>query len=386
VIIPGDVASVVDVAARLVSVPSPQTEHFEADPSILAYLDDCITPLLEEAGVAVRRDGMGNVLAEVGPPDAEPGLLMMGYAMTHPAAAMLDAYEPRIVDGAHGRALRGRGVCEQKGALAAALWATATAAAELPLARRLVMCVSTAGETGRHTAAEAALEELGGFPPLGLVTVGTGGQLALGHKGRIDVTITIRGRSAHSSTPWAAVDAIAGARAVMGRLDELSLPTTEHPQLGRVTLTTTGIRSWPDATHTVQDEVRLTYDRRLLPGEDAEQAYAAVRESLVDMEPWEVAVTRGPYMLPSEVPTDAAIVGHVQRSLATANLPPAKTVFTHGGLDAGFLNSHACEAIMWGPGDVQEWHTSEEQVPVSELNGAATGYLAVIRSVLVDGR
>lgn len=370
--------SVLEIAARLVEIPSPQTELLEAEPQILAYLDNGVVPLLDELELTSRRDRMGNIIVEVGPADAERGVLLMGYAMTHPPAAMEDPYTARILDLPEGRALRGRGVCEQKGPLAAAIWATSALARQSELNGRLVLVVSTAGETGRHLAAEAVFEQLGRVPEIGVVAVGTGNRIALGNKGRLDVTITVRGRAAHSSSPWQAIDAIHGAREVMDRLDALPLPGTEHPGLGRVTLTPTHIRSWPEATHTVQDEVHLTYDRRVLPGEDPSVAFRDVEEALADLTPWTVMVERGPWMLPSEVTADATVVRRIQDAVGRLGHPPLEMFFSQGGLDAGYLNEAGCEAVMWGPGDVDEWHTADEKVPVEQLERAGDAYLALL--------
>ena len=68
--------------------------------------------------------------------------------------------------------MRGRGVSEQKGALAAALAAVKAAAERLTLRGRLVLSVSAAGETGRHDAAMSIGEALGFQPPLAVVVIG----------------------------------------------------------------------------------------------------------------------------------------------------------------------------------------------------------------------
>src|SRR4029079_9432410 len=87
----------------------------------------------------------------------------------------------------------------------------------------------------------------------------------------VDVIVTVRGKASHSGTPWVGVNAIEGARRVLDRVLAVDVGGSRHPGLGHATLTPTAVRSWPEATHTVQDEVRLVFDRRLLPG-DASQA------------------------------------------------------------------------------------------------------------------
>src|SRR5437016_5799897 len=145
-----------------------------------------------------RRDGMGNSIAELGSASSGKSLLLMAYAMTHPANRMRNPFAGELLEGATGAYVRGRGVSEQKGALAAALAAVKTAADRLALRGRLVFAVSTAGETGRHDAAASVYEALGYCPKLVITAIGTTGQVALANKGRIDVVVTVRGKSSHS--------------------------------------------------------------------------------------------------------------------------------------------------------------------------------------------
>ena len=107
---------------------------------------------------------MGNLLVELGPERADKSLMLMAYAMTHPANRMPNPYAGELIEDAAGAHVRGRGVSEQKGSLAAALAAVKTAADRLPLRGRLVFTVSTAGETGRHDAAISICDALGFAP------------------------------------------------------------------------------------------------------------------------------------------------------------------------------------------------------------------------------
>src|SRR5258708_8994197 len=70
--------------------------------------------------------------------------------MPPPANRMPDPYAGGLIEDAGGAYVRGRGVSEQKGSLAAALAAVNAAAHRLSLRGRLIFTVSTAGATGRH--------------------------------------------------------------------------------------------------------------------------------------------------------------------------------------------------------------------------------------------
>ena len=363
---------------RFVRYPSPQTDMFEAEPQVLGFIDDCVTPLVEELGLPHRKDGMGNLICEIGKPDPKRSVILMAYAMTHPASSMTDPFAGELVETPNGPAVRGRGVSEQKGALAAALAATATTAWSGGVGGSLVFCVSTAGETGRHDAAISILDALGYTPKLGVVVVGTNGRVSLGNKGRIDVDVTVGGKATHSAMPWAGVNAIDGAREVLNQLAALEIDSGSHPGLGEATLVTNAIESGPRATHTIQNEVRITLDRRLLPGQRPETAFAEIQNALSLPEPWTLDIRQGAYMYPCAIAEDGSLMRAILDGCCAQDVPAPETFYSHGALDAGYLAEHGCEAAMWGPGDQEYWHSDEELILVADLVRGATAYRGFI--------
>ncbi|MCY4488267.1 MAG: M20/M25/M40 family metallo-hydrolase [Deltaproteobacteria bacterium] len=372
----------------LLRVPSVHTELMEADPAVKAFAADVVAPSLEGlTGVAPRVDGMGNLLWRCGGPgsDAAEGLLFMGYAMTYPAGSMPEAFSAKVVPGEDyglsGPCLWGRGGCEQKAALAAMMaGAAAVCRSGLALARPLSLAVSLAGETGRHHAARHMLEEDGLTARYGIVGLGTTNRVCLGNKGRIDVDVVVRGKSCHSSTPWAGVNAVDGARAVLERLDGL-VDGIAHPELGPASLVATHIESGPDILHTIQDHCRLTLDRRLMPGEEPGEALAAISRALADMEPWRVEVTQGNFMYPADVPASSEVAGALEAARGQAGEagPP---LYFPAALDAGYLNEKGIETVMFGPGDLAFAHTDAEVVPLGQVRRAARVYAAAALQLL----
>ena len=379
---PIDEASLIAWTQRFVRYPSPQTELFEQEPQVQNFITECVWPLLREIGLPARRDPMGNLIVETGPEGTDRSLIFMAYAMTHPASRMHSPYGGELVRDAAGDWVRGRGISEQKGALAAALAAVKTAVSVGPLKGRLIFTVSTAGETGRHDAAKSIIESLGFTPRRGIIVIGTTGRIALANKGRVDVVVKVRGKAAHSSTPWAGVNAIEGARRVLDRVMAIDVAGTRHPGLETATLTSTSIRSWPEATHTVQDEVQLVFDRRLLPGDDPHAAYQAIASSANIGEPWQVTTEFGPFMYPAEIAADGDLMRAITAGCRRRKMAEPKTFYCHGALDAGYLRVNGCEATMWGPGDMSQWHSDDERIAVRDLVDGAYGYLGLIEEYL----
>lgn len=375
-----DEAALTALVQTLVRRPSEQTERFEAEPAVTSFIADLIAPLLVDWGFAPRLDGMGNLVLEIEGTAPGPSLALVGYAMTHPAGSMRDAFAGERVEGLDGPAVRGRGIAEQKAPLSAALLAV-RAAARRALRGRLALLVLTAGETGRHDAIAAALRELGYTPDHAVVLIGTGGAVSLGNKGRIDVEITVHGEPCHSSQPWRGVDAIAGARRILDGLDTLSLGPA-HPHLGAATLVATRIASGPPATHTLQDRVEMTLDRRLLPGDDADAALDAIAAAAEIGAPWRVDVRRGPFMHPCALSAQSLLLAAIETGCRWMDLPPPRQYWSHGALDAGYLQQCGSEALMWGPGDPSLWHRPDECVAVRALVDGARAYQGLVSSLL----
>ena len=393
---PEEIFSVVDRCARdadidqllveLLRYPSTQTERLEADPKLKKFIADGVAPrLVESTGSAGAIDAMGNLIWRSSGAGAG-GLLLMGYAMTFPAASMAEPFSGAVVDGAPfgiaSRCAVGRGACEQKGALAAMICAAAIVARAQPELRApLTLAVSVAGETGRHDVAKFMLENDAIAARAAIVGLGTSNRICLGNKGRIDVEIIVRGKSAHSSMPEKGVNAVDGFRRVMERLDQLPLGSA-HASLGSATLTVTQVKSGPEISHTIPDICRVMLDRRLLPGEDPDAAFRVIQDALKELAGWSIEVRRGDFMYPSEVAKDCALATAAARASRELTGREAGLFYSPAALDAGFLNRQGIETIMLGPGDLRFAHTDQEVVALQEVRDAARIYAATALALL----
>ena len=374
--------AMVSLLQRLVRHPSEQTALQEEDPGVKAFITDCAAPELAALGFdAPRYDAMGNLILELGPADAKKSILFATYAMTHQAARMTDPFSATVIDTPAGPAVRGRGVAEQKTAMTAAFSAIAQAQRE-GLDGRVILTVLSAGETGRHTAIESVCDALGDLPDLAVICLGTDSRIGAANKGRIDVDISVEGRAVHSSTPWAGIDAIDGARHCLNALHGLDLGVADNPVFGAATLTPTAIRSGPTATHTVQDIAELTFDRRLLPGEDPDATFAFIRDTLPADGPWRIECRRGPFMYPNEVADDGPLMTLLRAAYADAGLGAAEKVVCNFALDAGYFGHRGIEAVMLGPGEIDQFHSEEEHVQISDMLDMARVYHALVARAL----
>ncbi|MBV6272102.1 M20/M25/M40 family metallo-hydrolase [Alcaligenaceae bacterium CGII-47] len=365
-----------------VRFPSQQTELHENDPEIKAFIKECAAPELEALAFEIRYDKMGNLIAEAGPTDTGRSLMFVGYAMTHPAARMQDPFSATLIETPRGQAVRGRGVAEQKTALAAAFGAVKQAVADGNLGGRLTLVLTTAGETGRHDAIASVMEALPHPPKNVVILVGTDNKIGVGNKGRIDLDVVIGGKTSHSSAPWHGVNAITGAQQVIAELQALDLNVPDHPAFGPATLTPTAIDSSPKATHTVPDTVTVTYDRRLLPGEDPAAALSSIQNAITLGTPWKVECKLGPVMYPNELGLNSAFYSKIDAAFKAATGKAPENIYCNFALDAGYFCRQNIQAVMMGPGEVDQFHSSEEHVLVADLVGMSNTYYSLINLCL----
>jgi acetylornithine deacetylase len=366
--------SVLDLLNRLLSAPSEQTALMEREPAVTSFIAEVVAALVRAAGLVPVLDDMGNLTAQLGT-GQEPRRFLLTYAMTHAAAGMTDAFTPEVRDGdgygISGPVVRGRGACEQKGALAAALDALRRLAADGgPRHGTVIFACCTAGETGTHDAARRILDQLPGDIHEAVVAVGTDGDVCAGNKGRIDITVTVRGRASHSSSPDRGLNAIDGAVQVLQRLASLR---TEPPGrwLGEPTVTPTSLHTWPDATHTVQDTAVMTIDRRLVSSVSAAEATERVRHAIGDLSPFGVHVAAGPFMYPARLAPDHPLVTSFSAVVQSVRKERPAIVYSSAAADAGLLNHAGIPCVSYGPGSVRLAHTNDDVVSLRQVAEAS---------------
>ncbi|MEA3023840.1 MAG: hypothetical protein QOK01_2692, partial [Alphaproteobacteria bacterium] len=233
--------------------------------------------------------------------------------------------------------------------------------------------------TGKHDAIKSVVEGAGVRADMAVLG-GTNLKITLGNRGRIDVFAIVKGSPCHSSRPWDGVNAITGAtEAIRLLLAKVKLDKS-HPQLGKQTLTVNHIRSFPDSTHTVQERCEFTLDRRLLPGEDPNEAFdeiARIAKEVEDLtdpvshKAYAIDVRMGPYMYPSLVTTDSPIVRALLRASKAMLGHEVETYFSPSAFDQGYLNHVGIPTANFGAGEHQYAHTDYDMASVERTTDAA---------------
>jgi len=307
-----------------------------------------------------------SVIAEVRVRGATDTVMVASHLDTVPVDGMeIDPFDPRIEDGR----LYGRGSCDTKSGMAALVAALERVLARGSL-RRNVIVLGEADEEFHSQGVIDVLEHLGTVrPDWVLATEPTDMRLVTHHKGIALARLAAHGRACHSSDPAAGSNAIyALARAALA-IEDLcgQLASRRDPMLGHGTMSVGKIGGGA-APNIVPDAGWLITDRRLLPGETAEQVRKEIQGALEahgvhDVEIEFCRVEKGAL----GIPRDHAAVRSCQAALRAANLSsePATAAF---GTDAGVLFAdHGLPGVVLGPGSIALAHTSREFVPVREV-------------------
>jgi acetylornithine deacetylase len=253
--------------------------------------------------------------------------------------------------------LYGRGAFDMKGSLAAAV----AAMQALPRLAGDVYLAAVADEEFLSLGTEEVLRHY--RPDAAIVTEPTGLDLCVAHKGFAWFEATIAGRAAHGSRPDLGVDANLAALPYLeqvGRLSVELLTRPPHPLLGSPSLhvaTLRGGSGW--STYAAACTIQL--ERRLLPGETAEQA-------LAELPPGTRLVFERPFY---ETNPMGRLVQVAQRALPKARITGQTPWF-----DSALYAAAGIETLVLGPAG-EGAHADVEWVDLASVEAAAAAYIQI---------
>jgi len=289
-------------------------------------------------------------------------------------------------------AIYGRGAADMKGALAAMVYAAASLD-RAALSGRVVVSASTLEEVLEGVALHAVMEAT----PPDFVVIGESTDLNLsrGGRGRAEVHLTTIGRPSHSSAPHLGRNAVLDMMRVIAAVEQIELGA--DPVMGPAILALTDIVSEPYPGHSVIPSLcKVTYDRRLLPGETAADVLTAITgaSGLGDIQlraeigvgeytAFTGATLRSEKFFPAWLlPEDDSFVASSLAALNAAGIaaePSAYRFCTNAAYSAGIAN---VPTVGFGPATEADAHVIDERLKIDDLLAAAKGYRAIIEGVL----
>lgn len=231
-------------------------------------------------------------------------------------------------------------------------------------------------------------------------------KLYCGHRGRVELLVTVFGRTSHGSAPWLGVNAVYKAIPLIQKLkDELYPSLPRDKELGQASLSLNIIECSPGALSIVPDKCMLSIDRRTIPGESAASAAKQIEDiinSLKAADPEfraEVKVKRAvetsytgvsydaeKVMAPWKISLSHAFVKSAERALKNMG----QTV-NYGYWDFGTDASKTCgidrkPTIGYSPMQEQYAHTPYDKCRTDFMLTALEGNTAIFLEAVAGGK
>jgi putative selenium metabolism hydrolase len=224
-------------------------------------------------------------------------------------------------------------------------------------------------------------------------------QVYRGQKGRLEMKVIAKGRSAHAANNHLGDNAVYKILPVISGVRDMEPTLGNHPFLGQGKITVTDLAVKTVSINAVPDEATIWIDRRLTFGETKEQALAEVA-ALIPAENRtrqdlniEILIYNEPsytgFVFPEEkyFPAWELSEGHVlvRAGLRALDLylgksgPAGKWDFSTNG--TYWMGKAGIPSIGFGPGNEAFAHTMLEQIPLREVVDA-TGFYALLPALL----
>ena len=344
----------------------------------------------------VRFDAMGNILGRVG---SGPRTIVYDSHIDTVGVGDRsqwgwDPFEGWLEDGV----LYARGACDEKGSTPGMIHGMALARDLGLLDGWSAWFTGNAEEWCDGMAGQVFVEIDPGIRP-DFVVIGepTRMQVYRGHKGRVEMKVTAKGRSAHAASNYLGDNAVYKLLPVIAGIRDLDPQLQAHAFLGKGTITVTDMKVSTASINAVPDEATVFIDRRLTFGDTLDGALGEVQaildrtgigdlrlEMLVYDQP---SYTGFRLALDKYFPAWALEEAHplVQAALATTERVYGRRAGT-GKWDFSTNGTYwagkaGLPSIGFGPGDEVHAHTALEQVPLDDVVRATAFYAALPASI-----
>ncbi len=383
-------ATLADTTAILGDLVAFPTVSSESNLEMAGYLAERLT----EAGARVEMIHndtytKANVFATLGP-EEDGGIVLSGHTDVVPVEDQDWTSEPFAMREADGR-LYGRGTCDMKGFIAAAL-ATARDYSPDRLRRPLHFAFTYDEETGCF-GGRALVEHLKAHdlrPALAIVGEPTGMQIIEGHKGCYEYTTSFTGLEGHGSAPDRGVNAVEYAVRYAARLMALHEDLRARAPSGSPfdppwTTVNIGRLSGGVAHNVIANHAEVDWEMRPVRTEDADFVKDALRNYVegtllpamrrvapkAGIETTVIGEVEG--LLPMPVNEARALVSDLTGGNSTGVVP--------FGTEAGLFQTLGLSVVVCGPGSIEQAHKADEYLEARQLS-ACIDMLSRLRTKL----
>ncbi|MEE8169779.1 MAG: YgeY family selenium metabolism-linked hydrolase [Phycisphaerae bacterium] len=339
----------------------------------------------------IRTDKFGNLLARIG---RGPRLIAIDahvdtVGLGDPAKWAHDPYKGKVAKGI----VYGRGAGDQKGAVPAMAYA-GRIIRDLGLldpAWSLLMTFTVSEEDCDGLNWQYLVREGGVRPECVVITDSTNCKILRGQRGRMEIGVTVRGRSCHGSMPHKGDNAVYKIARVIREIERLNTRLRKDAFLGNGTITVSYVDCKTPSMCAVPDQAYIHLDRRLTIGDSKASAVREVRDAVK-----RAGVTATVKVCRYEQPTHTGLVYPTESYFPTwcerEDAPQVQaavetysalfrsrqkvgrwTFSTNGVSIAGMFG---IPSVGFGPAPEAVAHTVNDSVPIAHLVKCAAFYAA----------
>jgi len=385
-----DQKALVNFLKELVQIPSPSGQE--------GALAQRLAEEMERLGFPeVKVDKVGNVIGKIGSGN-RPILLMDGHMDTVEVGDYSSWTRDPYGGEVDGGFLYGLGASDMKGGLASMVYGLAAlikAGAKIPGTVYFVGVVQE--EPSEGTALKASLQEEGIMPDFAIIGEPSSLRIIQGHRGRMGIIVTTKGKSCHASAPELGQNAIYAASRIIFGIELMSSQFLNDAYLGKGSAAVTWIRSESPSRNAVPPICSFYVDRRLTLGETEAKALAEIR-SIVIREGANAEITVNEYEARSYTGYTWKVREYFPAWLIPQNHPLVQAVLRAAERVLGFRPPLGCwkfstdgvytmgeagiPTIGFGPGDEQLAHSPDERIRIDDLFAAAEVYAEMVLEIM----
>ena len=368
--------------------------QFMRDLCAIPSMDSQIRAVGERAEAEMKKlgfeetwfDQMGNIVGRIG--NGPFKLLYDSHIDTvgvgDPAAWEWDPFVGKVEDGV----LFARGACDEKGSTPGMIYGLAIAK-ELGLLDGISAYYFGNMEEWCDGIAPNALVEAEGLRP-DFVVIGepTKMQVYRGHKGRVEMQVVAKGKSAHAASNFLGDNAIYKLLPIIDAISKLEPELGDDPFLGHGRITVSDMHVKTPSINAVPDEALIYIDRRITFGEEPEAVLEQIQRLIGDRDDIEASI------LYYDDPSYTGFVFGVDKIYPAWALPESDP-FVQAGVQAGaqlwgaplptgkwdfstngtyWTGKAGIPSIGFGPGNEIHAHTVIDQVPLDDVVRATEWY------------
>jgi len=267
--------------------------------------------------------------------------------------------------------LFGRGACDTKAFIAAAL--TAVETIELKSLRRPLALIFTADEEIGLIGAKRLAEARALHSSYAIVGEPTSLQPMRAGKGYCLAEITIKGREAHSAYPSLGSSAVFGAAHLIKKIEAIA-SQLEAEQLAAFdpayTTLNVGLVQGGTAKNVIPGECRFTLEWRPIPGQDPRRLLDLLAGAIDDEKRRDSEFNCDVDAARADEGFETSPASALVTLLETLTGNEAGTVAF--GTEAAQMTELGAEAVVFGPGNIRVAHRTGEFVPVAELEACVS--------------